>query len=637
MSRGGIFLFYLPAMLVLFAWLHFSSILEIANSKIYDTIAHAKFSKDTQLNNTVIVDIDNKSIEEFGQWPWPRLAIANIIYKIAKSHPASIGVDILFSEQDRTSPKNMQNFYNKYLGIDAKFKNIPQSMQDNDDILAKSAKYAIFPIVATSQNSSLSCQPNEFIQGDNPLVPQANYFICNLPKIQKNARGVGFINSFLSSDGIIRKYQLLYRQDGKLVPSLAIAMLKSINNNLSFTRYNHFLHSYQMDFIDKKIISNEKSEVFSYFYPSKNFTKISAIDLLQEDVHEKALMGKFVLIGVSATALSDKYITSDGSDGSGVYAHASFLENIFSNRLLYMPEFLKNILFGMGFLASVLMLYLLYKRRYLLLNFIFITLLFASIAITWYLTNINLLLPIGHLIVPICLSYMLVLFILSFILQKHKKDIAIKDLNTRTSLINSMMRVIEARDSETGDHILRVKEFARCLMSHLLENDLYSEHLNEEKAELIYQAIPLHDIGKIGIEDSILKKPGILSDNERELMKKHTRIGYELIEESMQGNQNQLFIQIAANIALYHHEKWDGNGYLMGLKADEIPFEARIASIADVYDALTSRRYYKKAFDFEKSEQIIIDSKGTHFDPLLIDAFMKIRDDFKKIAIKYSD
>jgi len=206
-----------------------------------------------------------------------------------------------------------------------------------------------------------------------------------------------------------------------------------------------------------------------------------------------------------------------------------------------------------------------------------------------------------------------------------------------SSAIDSMALVVERRDTETGAHIKRTKEYIKLLCEYMVKNDIYKNILTKEFVELIYRASPLHDIGKVGIPDNVLKKPAKLSYEEFEVMKTHAIIGKEILENALVEHANNKFLAMAKNIAHYHHEKWDGSGYPEGLKGLEIPLEARMMALADVYDALISKRAYKESLGFEFSEKIIIDGTGSHFDPILVGVFIEIKDKFKDIALKIQE
>jgi response regulator RpfG family c-di-GMP phosphodiesterase len=197
----------------------------------------------------------------------------------------------------------------------------------------------------------------------------------------------------------------------------------------------------------------------------------------------------------------------------------------------------------------------------------------------------------------------------------------------------------ESRDNETGAHILRTKFYVLALARKLKNHPRFSAFLDDETINLLGNCSQLHDIGKVGIPDSILLKPGKLTPEEFEIMKRHTIIGRDafLAAKKRLGSETTPFLELAQEIVYTHHEKWDGTGYPQGLKGEEIPISGRIMALADVYDALISKRVYKEAFSHEKAKEIIISERGKHFDPDIVDAFLAVEEKFKRIAHVYID
>jgi response regulator RpfG family c-di-GMP phosphodiesterase len=208
----------------------------------------------------------------------------------------------------------------------------------------------------------------------------------------------------------------------------------------------------------------------------------------------------------------------------------------------------------------------------------------------------------------------------------------------RDVTIVAMGILAETRDHETGNHLKRTQNYIRALANKMRNHPRFKDSLTEENIEALFKLAPLHDIGKVGIPDHILLKPGKLTAEEFEIMKTHPVIGGNVLTAA----ERELpapgrFLHIGRDIATGHHEKWDGSGYPLGLKGGGIPFSARLMAIADVYDALISQRVYKKAFPHEVAVSMIAQGRGTHFDPGLIDAFLDIQDEFRNIAERYSD
>ena len=210
-------------------------------------------------------------------------------------------------------------------------------------------------------------------------------------------------------------------------------------------------------------------------------------------------------------------------------------------------------------------------------------------------------------------------------------------LLTQDATILSLASLAETRDNETGMHIMRTQRYVKALCEVLKDHPRFKDFLYADTIELLYKSAPLHDIGKVGISDAILQKPGKLTAEEFEIMKKHTLYGREALLQAEEMLGSNSFLKLAGEIAYTHHEKWDGSGYPEGLAGDAIPVSGRLMALADVYDALISRRVYKEAFSHEKTGGIIIDGKGKHFDPDIVDAFVAAEENFRQIATQYAD
>ncbi|MCX7173050.1 MAG: two-component system response regulator [Proteobacteria bacterium] len=217
--------------------------------------------------------------------------------------------------------------------------------------------------------------------------------------------------------------------------------------------------------------------------------------------------------------------------------------------------------------------------------------------------------------------------------KRTREVAAIQDVT-----ILAMASLAETRDSDTGNHIRRTQFYVKALAEKLQSHPRFSRYLTERNITMLFKSAPLHDIGKVGIPDRILLKPGRFEPQEFEIMKTHPQLGYDAIEHAEKSlGTNVEFLSMAKEIALYHQEKWDGSGYPEGLSGDDIPISARLMALADVYDALISRRVYKEGMPHEKAAQIIVASKSSHFDPDIVDAFVDIQEEFKTIAKCYAD
>ena len=204
--------------------------------------------------------------------------------------------------------------------------------------------------------------------------------------------------------------------------------------------------------------------------------------------------------------------------------------------------------------------------------------------------------------------------------------------------IRALARLAEVRDLETGNHILRTQSYVRTLAEQLKDHPRFAAVLTRPYIDLLAKSAPLHDIGKVGIPDAILRKPGKLTPDEWAVMMTHAKLGSDAIEQAERDAERPVaFLQLAKEIARWHHERWDGRGYPDGLAGEAIPVSARLMALADVFDAITTRRVYKEATPFEEAVRMIVAERGSHFDPDVVDAFVAQRDAFRGIAGRHAE
>jgi response regulator RpfG family c-di-GMP phosphodiesterase len=206
---------------------------------------------------------------------------------------------------------------------------------------------------------------------------------------------------------------------------------------------------------------------------------------------------------------------------------------------------------------------------------------------------------------------------------------------TQDVIIQSMAALAETRDNETGGHIQRTRHYVRLLAGLLRDHPRFRNYLDDQTIELLYRLAPMHDIGKVGVRDYVLLKPARLTREEFDEMKRHTTYGDDTLALAERHLGDDSFLRIAREFALTHQEKWDGSGYPHGLKGDRIPIAGRLMAVADVYDALVSRRVYKEAQPHEQAAAMMAEGRGTHFDPDVLDAFLANQERFKEIAARF--
>ncbi|WP_457747572.1 CHASE2 domain-containing protein [Sulfurimonas sp.] len=613
-----------------------NDITKLFDYKVYDYFSKSRgYDRTPKESNVVVVDIDEKSLKALGQWPWPRILVANLIDKIYASHPSTIGLDIIFPEKDRTSPKEIASFYKQYFHLNNPIESIPLALRDNDKILSNILeKSASVMSLYLSKEKLLNrdCAKINSLNLTNTMydLQSYDYILCNTPVVHTSAKYEGYVNTKIDEDGILRRMPLFLEYKDKIIPTLGLAILLNIDSKIKQLNKN------TLEIFGHKVQTDKKSQVLLNFYKKYFYKKISAIDVLHGK-HKELLLGKVVIIGSSATGLHDQVIITAGEKIVGVKVHMTLIDNILNDELRVQPQSYKYSNIFISLVLSFLLFFLLTTRHNLAIIVLFIGTFTTAIALTLVGFEHNTYISIGYLIGPFLLHFFLVGF-LFIIIDAYERQLFTQELNrSHVALLDSMVHVAEVHDIETGAHIVRTKLYIKILAEYMYDKGIYKKYLSPKKIEMMYRTAPLHDLGKVGIEDSILKKKGKLTPMEFEVMKTHADLGRHIINNAISSYQENDFFAMARNIAHHHHEKWDGSGYPTGLKGEDIPIEARFMAIADVFDALVSRRVYKEPFSYEKTLKIIQEGREKHFDPVLVDAFFEIKEEFIKIAEIYSD
>lgn len=623
----------------------FSGAIPFFDYRFFDLLSKNREAPfDQSSNATIVVEIDEASLDQFGQWPWPRLLLAKGVEEILKQRPAAVGLDVFFPEPDRTSPHQIIRFYQQRMDLNIWLNGLPSELFDHDQVFAHALQSGptVLPLFASSkstENQISRFQASAFL----PLPPELNLpeirkLLFNTEPLQQAAQGFGYINAAVDNDGIFRRQPLVMDFHGRAVPNLALAMLRLVDPSLKIDPPVGKLSPATLSFADRKIHFNRHGEVMNVLYSRDKFERISMADVISGRVPASLFSGKLVLIGATAAGLYDQYMTARGEILPGVYVHAALLENIMHGQNLYQPEAAKTGALLLSLILSLILVWLVFQRHYLASWAIYLLTAVSSLAIGWFQLQQGIYLSIGYFLTPFSFLFFFISLFFAILHYVERKRF-LEDLGeAHSATIDSMTMVAESRDVETGAHIIRTKEYIRLLAEYLRQNTPHRKYLTQHILDLLYRAAPLHDIGKVGIPDVILQKPGRLDEREMEIMHSHVEIGRSVIENAINSyNKTNEFLTIASNIAYSHHEKWDGSGYPLGLKGEEIPLEGRMMALADVYDALISRRCYKEPLPFEEAEEIILSDTGKHFDPTVIAAFKALKNEFREIAQRYEE
>jgi adenylate cyclase len=557
--------------------------------------------------------------------------MAQLVRNISQAQPANVGIDILFPERDRTSPNEFSSFYKKFLNMEVNVSGLPKALYDNDKLFAEalSSLRSTLPIYLGSKGE---CQlPNKYALYLNEAQTgySASGALCNVEVLHQNVLNFGFINAAADSDGIFRRLPLFINYNNMKIPAFSLANLLNVDANIHFNNANSF------EVLDHHVEMDRNSEVLPQFY--KKYTKISAVDILNNQFSYEKLRGKIVLIGTSAIGLKDSYLTADGRMIAGVDIHATIIDNIMNDTLIVEPKQYQLYSVIASFLLSIVIFFLVMRGSVLKIPMVAAVSIALSILYWFLMFEQGVYTSLGYFLAPFVSYFFLISIFFIIKVDQEEKAFALELNRSHSATLDSMVLVAEMHDLDTGAHIARTKHYVKLLATHLYNKNLYPQDITPEKIELMFQTAPMHDVGKVGIPDAILKKCSRLSEDEFNVMKTHTTIGKTIIENAMKSYRSNDFLKMAYNIAHYHHEKYDGTGYPNGLKGDEIPVEARLMAIADVYDALISKRVYKDAVIFEVAEMMIINASGTHFDPVMVNAFIILRKEFRKVANEFQD
>jgi len=619
--------------------------------RLYDAFLTARPAVQTT-GLPVIVDIDEPSLARYGQWPWPRYRLANLLNALFRSGAAVVSFDMVFAEPDRTSLARLVEEMQRDLEVTVRFSEIPAAALDNDRFFADSLKQGTavlgFGLIFGDASRNAGCpgsilkipvlQKPEAPEG-RPAVFRAQGAACNIPVLAQAASAQGFLNVRPDSDGVLRRALLLAEHAGELYPSLALATYLAAGK-VKTAMVQVASEGVQSLLLDGRPIPlDEQGNLWIRFRgPSGSFPCISASQVLDGTVAADALRKRVVFIGSTAGGLKDIHATPYDPVFAGVEVHAHIFDNLAAGDSIRRPRWMAGIeallLIGFGTASTLLFIRLgpLFSAGFVLAGSMFLgagTFGCLEFLGTYFSPFYSALALFGN-------------FALLNLMKYYQEEKKVRAKTRELSLvqavtIETVANVAETRDPETGGHIKRTQHYVRALAEHLRQHPKYRKILNDDIVEILFRSAPLHDLGKVGVPDHILLKPDRLTEDEFNRMKLHTTYAYNIISAAEQRLGNSSFLRTARELAHTHQEKWDGSGYPQGLKGEDIPLAGRLMAIADVYDALISRRPYKPSMPHETAVQHIRQGRGSHFDPELVDAFLEIEGQFREISRQFTD
>jgi HD-GYP domain-containing protein (c-di-GMP phosphodiesterase class II) len=589
----------------------------------------------------VVVAVDDESLARFGRWPWPRTLVARLLTRIAAQDPAGVGIDAIFAEREiAIGSERVAGVADRLSAGDLA---LAAALAGGPFVLGFELT---FPPHTPTMNHGRLLHPLNILSvrkkgaaDPRKRLWQANGAVSSLPEFSRSVAISGFLNAAMEQDGILRRMPVLIEEGEDLFPSLALATVLRTNGSHSALLESAWWGDLILKVGERRIPLDDRGRLLLRFRGWHGHGKpVSAAALLEGRVPDGMLKGRIVFVGATATGMGEAVATPVNNLLSGVQVHAIAAENILRGDFARLTPWAWQLLaiLALGIVSTLVCVGLPVMRGALLLG--------AVAAGGWqgsvwlFQTSGLLLSPVSPIIVMFA-NFSLLTLIRSFFVEK-KAQRQTEDLaKTRDFIMTSLASLAEIRDIETGAHIMRTQRYLLILCRELSRHPRFKHLLNQEKIELIAKLAPLHDIGKVGLPDHLLRKTTGFTDEEYEEVKKHAVYGRDAISraEARSGAYNDELLQYAKDIAYSHHERWDGTGYPEGLRGEQIPWVGRLMALADAYDAIVSRRIYKEPVTHEAAVRIISEGRGTLFDPDVVDAFLRVEDQWRQIARELAD
>jgi CHASE2 domain-containing sensor protein len=573
----------------------------------------------------VIIDVDERSLASVGQWPWRRDVIGELITRLRDFGAAVVALDVVFAEPDRFEGDDVQP--------DAA---LAESLRGGHVVLGYAMTFD------GAHHASRACvrhpigvaivQPAEDLLGE-PFF-HATGAVCNLENLSDAAGASGFLNAAPDPDGILRRVPMLVEYDGRVYPSLSLAAVSAATGGrpsaLRVSNVNKaaLILTPGPGAAERAIPLDGKSNMLLRYRGAKRtFQYYSASDVLAGRANPRTFANKIVFVGTTALGTREVVATPLDTLFAGVEIHATAADNLLQGDFLMRPEHRvaleTYLVIGVGTLAALLFLRfglawgllasvgggaLLWAASYFMLssNGTFVSPLYPTLGVSGALAAMT---------------------AAGLIVERRRADKSVQEnAASRRLMVQTLLSLTGIRDLETGRHSVRTQKYTRVIAQQLSKHPGFRAYLTPERVELIASLAPLHDIGKVGVPDAVLNKPGALTPEEREEMRKHPSHGRAVIEnaERAAGVRDDLTLAIAKDIVYTHHEWWNGTGYPQGLKGTQIPIPGRIMAVVDVYDALRTRNLYQAPKSQDEAVKHILDGKGTHFDPAVVEAFVQV-------------
>jgi adenylate cyclase len=599
-----------------------------------DLRAHDAFVRQTPPPSAdprvAIVVVDEASLAAHGQWPWPRDVLARLVTRLTDAGAAAIAFDILFSEPDRLGRPAGPG---AATSTDAAF----AAAMSRARVAAGFALTFDRPLPGAGP-TTCALHPLEPVRRERQTSPLRLFTgtgaVCSVDTLARAATRSGAINASPDADGVLRRLPVFVALDGHTYPALALAAVQLAAPAQvvvdAAADGTHRLH------LDGRVVPLDASAqaLLRWRGPGRTYPHLSAAEVIAGGIGEQQLEGRIVFVGATALGVRDVAATALDPRFPGVELHATLADTLLGGAGSAPPPFggaVDLLLAYLGATAGVLLVWGLGTTYGAAMTAL------AGTA-TWF-TARALYAATGTVVSPVGTLLALgagaiVTVVSQLAAERRRADLERRRRDQAQQLIvQTLTTLTETRDVDTGRHARRTQEYVRLLARSLATHPAYRRALPEERIELIATLAPLHDIGKVGISDAVLSKPGHLTEAEYTEMKRHATLGHDslLKAEHLAGVHDNEVLALAKEIVYTHHERWNGSGYPRGLRGTAIPLAGRLVAVVDTYDALVEARAYKAALPPDRAREIIMAGRGTHFDPDVVDAFLRCFEDLRRV------
>jgi len=580
--------------------------------------------------DVAIVDVDERSLATVGQWPWRRDVVGRLITALHDAGAAVIAIDVIFAESDRSERQ-----------ADA-------AVSSPDDQLAAALRgrgvilgYGLTFDPGPPSKHACELRPLGLAvirpPGDARSEPyfHATGGVCNLPVLAQAAAGSGFLNAVPDADGILRRVPLIAELDGRVYPSLALAAVTAAAGDAHPALEVSNVNASTLTIAGLTVPLDGKSNLLvAYRGRKRAFPYLSAADVLA-GAAGGALRGKIVLVGTTALGTREVVATPLDTQFVGVEVQATVVDNLLRRDFIHRASDGTLVDAAIAVLAGIVIAAIV-ARTGVTAGLVSAGVLIAGLwwGAAWLLHAARLFIsPLAASMAVI--GTLAVLTLARFTVERRRALSAGREtVAAQRLMVQALLSLTEARDAETGRHSRRTQQYTRLLAEPLATRAAFHDYLTRERIDLLASLAPLHDIGKVGVSDRVLNKPGPLTADEVVEMRNHPTLGRDVIlrAEARVGVRDDVTLQIAKDIVYTHHERWDGTGYPQGLRGTAIPIPGRIMALVDVYDAVRARSLYCACLSHEDAVNLIVAGKDSHFDPDVVDAFLQVSASFEAVS-----